>query len=177
MTSNDAALPFVQPLNTKTTMLRIQNTVVAQPRVPVNNNGDLLSDVAKPDLPMAPLRAGYNSLVPDLGLQRHLCHGVVTAAKPASVRSGKAWRWLQRFIALAGLPLRQRLTKAQGSGATPGANKTDPKLSKANTQPASSQQLPQAPIGIDLTNKPKRHRTRVIKRLSAQKNGITRHER
>ena len=170
MTSNDAALPFVHPLNAKTTtMLRAQNTGFAQPTVPVNNTGDLLSDVAKPDLPLPPLRAGYNSLVPDLGLQRHLRHGVVTAAKPASVRSGKAWRWLQRFIALAGLPLRQRLTKAQGSGATPGANKTDPRLTQSNTQPESSQQLPQSLLGIDLTNKPERNRNRVIKRLSAQK--------
>lgn len=177
MTSNDAALPFVQPLNAKTTtMLRTQNTVFAQPTVPVNNNGDLLSDVAKPDLPMAPLRAGYNSLVPDLGLHRHLRHGEVTAATPAAVRSGSGWRWLQRFIALAGRPLRQRLTKAQGS-ATPGANKTAPTQTQSNTQPESSQQLPQALLGIYLTNKPERNRNRVIKRLSAQKSGITRHER
>lgn len=48
-----------------------------------------------------PLRAGYNSLVPDLGLQRHLAHPAIKNTPRAKMANGarpNAWHWLSRLL-------------------------------------------------------------------------------
>lgn len=105
-----------------------------------------------------PLRAGYNSLVPDIGLNRHLSHTAVTVKKKPKQSAGRNWNLLELLMSLTrklrAQPQHSENKKIKKQDATP--------QHLVTTQPNS------APV---ITSKP------AITAMPAQKNGIVRHER
>lgn len=114
--------------------------------------------VATLPLPPTPLRAGYNSLVPDIGLYRHLSHTAVTVKKQPKQSAGRNWNLLELLISLTG-----RLRAHQQH-----SNNKKIKKQDAVTEHLVITQPNSAPL---INNKP------ALTGVSAQKNGVIRHER
>lgn len=151
MTPYNSGLPNIHTLTGQT------QTAPALPQTATTLlNAAALTATAETAVTTLPLRAGYNSLVPDIGLYRHLSHTAVTVKKQQS--AGRNWNLLELLMSLTG-----RLRAHQQHSNNKKIKKQDAITGHlVITQPNS------APL---INNKP------ALTGVSAQKNGVIRHER
>lgn len=155
MTLYNSDLPNIHTLPGQTqTVPALPATAITALSAPIPTIETTMATLPAP----LPLRAGYNSLVPDIGLYRHLSHAVVAAKKTPKQHSGKGWHLLKLLLLLTGRPRAQQ-------------QRTENKKIKMQDEITENQVTTQPKSASVIHNKA------AITGVSAQKNGVIRHER